>query len=107
MLPWDGHVVQARKSKALFQFTYLDRPLCLSRFDAELPLEVDDEYWVRDDPAKAFQQPPGKPSKIAAFNSHLKLTKIVAYALRTIVCFLFCKDYWLTSLASMPLTGPS
>lgn len=59
----------------------------LSRFDAELPLEVDDEYWETEDSEKAFQQPLGKPSKIAAFNSHLKLTKIAAYALRTIVRF--------------------
>ncbi|KAG8213977.1 hypothetical protein J3R82DRAFT_10726 [Butyriboletus roseoflavus] len=64
----------------------LGRPCCSGEedFDVELPLEVDDEYWETEDPEKAFQQPPGKPSKIAAFNSHLKLTKIAAYALRTI-----------------------
>ncbi|KAI9569698.1 fungal-specific transcription factor domain-containing protein [Boletus coccyginus] len=64
----------------------LGRPCCSGEedFDAELPLEVDDEYWETEDPEKAFQQPPGKPSKIAAFNSSLKLTKIVAYAMRTI-----------------------
>ena len=27
--------------------------------------EVDDEYWTNPDPALAFKQPPGKPSKIA------------------------------------------
>ncbi|KAG9316662.1 fungal-specific transcription factor domain-containing protein [Chiua virens] len=64
----------------------LGRPCCSGEeeFDVELPLEVDDEYWETDDPEKVFRQPPGKPSKIAAFNSHLKLTKIVAYAMRTI-----------------------
>ncbi|OAX39998.1 hypothetical protein K503DRAFT_715433 [Rhizopogon vinicolor AM-OR11-026] len=64
----------------------LGRPCCSGEedFDVDLPLEVDDEYWEPEDPDKAFQQPPGKPSKIAAFNSYLKLTKISAYALRTI-----------------------
>ncbi|KAH7914147.1 fungal-specific transcription factor domain-containing protein [Hygrophoropsis aurantiaca] len=64
----------------------LGRPCCAGEedFDVELPLEVDDEYWEPEDPELAFQQPEGIPSKIAAFNSYLKLTKIVAYALRTI-----------------------
>ncbi|KAG2146394.1 fungal-specific transcription factor domain-containing protein [Suillus bovinus] len=64
----------------------LGRPCCSGEedFDVDLPLEVDDEYWETEDPEKAFQQPPGKPSKIAGFNSYLKLTKISAYALRTI-----------------------
>ncbi|KAG1816057.1 fungal-specific transcription factor domain-containing protein [Suillus subaureus] len=64
----------------------LGRPCCSGEedFDVDLPLEVDDEYWETNDPEKAFQQPPGKPSKIAGFNSYLKLTKISAYALRTI-----------------------
>ncbi|KAF8134641.1 fungal-specific transcription factor domain-containing protein [Boletus edulis] len=64
----------------------LGRPCCSGEedFDAELPLEVDDEYWEPENQEGAFQQPPGKPSKIAAFNSCLKLTKILAYAMRTI-----------------------
>ncbi|EGO25312.1 hypothetical protein SERLADRAFT_437067 [Serpula lacrymans var. lacrymans S7.9] len=64
----------------------LGRPCCSGEedFDVELPLEVDDEYWEPEDPAMAFHQPADKPSMIAAFNSHLKLTKIAAYALRTI-----------------------
>ncbi|KAH7888654.1 fungal-specific transcription factor domain-containing protein [Phlebopus sp. FC_14] len=64
----------------------LGRPCCSGEedFDVDLPLEVDDEYWESEDPKKEFQQPPGKPSRIAAFNSYLKLTKIAAYALRTI-----------------------
>lgn len=56
-------------------------------FDVDLPLEVDDEYWETEDPQKAFQQPPGKPAKVAAFNSYLRLTKIAAYALRKLVRF--------------------
>ncbi|KAG6333681.1 hypothetical protein ID866_5411 [Astraeus odoratus] len=64
----------------------LGRPCCSGEedFDADLPLEVDDEYWETKDPEKAFQQPPGKPAKIAAFNSYLKLTEIAAYALRNL-----------------------
>lgn len=87
VLPWDDRAVQARKSKCPFLVTYFDKPFRLYRFDAELPLEVDDEYWETEGPEKVFQQPPGKPSKIAAFNSYLKLTQIVAYAMRTIVGF--------------------
>ncbi|KAL4073873.1 fungal-specific transcription factor domain-containing protein [Scleroderma citrinum] len=62
----------------------LGRPCCSGEedFDVDLPLEVDDEYWETEDPQKAFQQPPGKPAKVAAFNSYLRLTKIAAYALR-------------------------
>lgn len=74
----------------------------MGRFDAELPLEVDDEYWETEDPEKAFQQPSGKPSKIAAFNSHLRLTKIVAYAMRTIVRFLTLPRISIETLPSMP-----
>lgn len=64
----------------------LGRPCCSGEedFDVDLPLEVDDEYWETEDPAHAFQQPPGKPAKIAAFNSYLKLTRIAAYALRNL-----------------------
>ncbi|KAF9227310.1 hypothetical protein BS17DRAFT_775262 [Gyrodon lividus] len=64
----------------------LGRPCCSGEedFDVGLPLEVDDEYWETENPENAFQQPPDKPSRIVAFNSYLKLTKIAAYALRTI-----------------------
>lgn len=46
---------------------------------------MDDEYWETEDPEKAFHQPSGKPSTIAAFNSYIKLTQIAAYALRNLV----------------------
>lgn len=55
-------------------------------FDLELPLEVDDEYWTPSDPSQpVFKQPAGKPSMISGFISMLKLTQIMAHALRTIV----------------------
>ncbi|EEB89361.1 hypothetical protein MPER_12550 [Moniliophthora perniciosa FA553] len=53
-------------------------------FDLEPPLDVEDEFWENEDPQLAFQQPPGKPSKITAFILWLSLTQIMAFALRTI-----------------------
>ncbi|TCD69801.1 hypothetical protein EIP91_006114 [Steccherinum ochraceum] len=64
----------------------LGRP-CASRdedFDLDMPLEVDDEYWENEDPALAFKQPPGKPSRVSAFICWIKLTRIAAHALRTL-----------------------
>jgi len=54
-------------------------------FDTELPLEVDDEYWENEDGTPLFRQPPGKPSKVAAYNLWLRLTEISAFTLRTFV----------------------
>jgi hypothetical protein len=53
--------------------------------DIDLPLEVDDEYWEHPDPALAFQQPAGKPSKVTSFVQTIKLYQILSFALRTIV----------------------
>ncbi|EJD02602.1 uncharacterized protein FOMMEDRAFT_84516, partial [Fomitiporia mediterranea MF3/22] len=67
----------------------LGRPCCVREedFDLDLPLEVDDEYWIPNDPSQpAFKQPPGKPSMVSGFVSMLKLTQIMAHALRTIYC---------------------
>ena len=41
-----------------------------------MAIEVDDEYWENPDPALAFKQPEGKPSKLSFFLSLLKLTEI-------------------------------
>ena len=59
--------------------------ICLSSFDADLPIVCDDEYWVHPDPEKAFKQPPDKPSKVVFFNYVLRLSQIHGFALRTIV----------------------
>ena len=56
-----------------------------SSFDLDLPAECDDEYWSPSDPKEAFKQPPGKPSKMSYFIAYLKLSQILAFALRTIV----------------------
>jgi hypothetical protein len=56
-------------------------------FDLDLPLEVDDEYWEgRQDSEKKFEQPRNIPSRIAAFNHFIKLTQIMAFTMRTMVC---------------------
>ncbi|OSD00133.1 hypothetical protein PYCCODRAFT_1437689 [Trametes coccinea BRFM310] len=64
----------------------LGRPPCIheEEYDVALPTECDDEYWVNDDPRLAFKQPPGKPSTVSFYVTCLRLSKIVAYALRTI-----------------------
>ncbi|KAJ7230906.1 fungal-specific transcription factor domain-containing protein [Mycena haematopus] len=57
----------------------LGRPCAMQHddFEAELPTEVDDEYWEHD-----FCQPPGKPSQVAFYNSYLRLSNILAFVLR-------------------------
>jgi hypothetical protein len=58
----------------------------IDRFDVEFPEEVDDEYWENEaHPELAFKQPKGKPSVVAAFNTRIKLSQIMAFALRTVV----------------------
>jgi hypothetical protein len=54
--------------------------------DAELLLEVDDEYWPTDTPRLPFKQPSGRPSATIAFNLWVKLTQVAAFAVRTLVC---------------------
>ncbi|KAI1784087.1 fungal-specific transcription factor domain-containing protein [Ganoderma leucocontextum] len=58
---------------------------CCSReedLDLDLPLEVDDEYWENDDPELAFRQPDGKPALVSGFVHWIKLSHVVAYALK-------------------------
>ncbi|KAH8107479.1 fungal-specific transcription factor domain-containing protein [Phellopilus nigrolimitatus] len=67
----------------------LGRPCCVREedFDLDFPLEVDDEYWIPTDPTQpAFKQPAGKPSFVSCLVCVLKLTQIMAHALRTIYC---------------------
>ncbi|KAI0925293.1 hypothetical protein AcV7_005573 [Taiwanofungus camphoratus] len=53
-------------------------------FDLDLPIECDDEYWTHPNPDLAFKQPPGKPPTVTFFVCLIKLTRILAFALRTI-----------------------
>lgn len=69
-----------------FRYTFNSLELdCLCSFDVEMPLEVDDEYWIDDDPQLAFRQPSGKPSLVSAFNYFIKLSRMMAFTIRTIV----------------------
>ncbi|KAJ6542962.1 fungal-specific transcription factor domain-containing protein [Mycena capillaripes] len=52
--------------------------------DTELPIECDDEFWEPEDPAQAFVQPVGKPSRIGFFNCYLRLNNILSLALKTL-----------------------
>jgi len=62
----------------------LGRPIAIfdEDIDADLPLEVDDEYY--DEVKKEWKQPEGKPARISAFNHYVKLQGILAYAIRTV-----------------------
>ena len=48
-------------------------------------MECDDEYWDHPDPQQRFKQPADKPSLITYFILKIKLYRILAFALRTIV----------------------
>ncbi|KIY63793.1 hypothetical protein CYLTODRAFT_425777 [Cylindrobasidium torrendii FP15055 ss-10] len=52
--------------------------------DAELPANVDDEYWFTEDGRELFQQPPNVPSKVHFFNSFIQLLQLVVFSLRTV-----------------------
>ncbi|KDR75839.1 hypothetical protein GALMADRAFT_68653, partial [Galerina marginata CBS 339.88] len=66
---------------------YLGRACGLAEedFDLDLPLEVDDDYWeATEDGHGPFKQPSGVPSMVTAFNEFIKLTQIMAFAIRTL-----------------------
>ncbi|KAM5544334.1 hypothetical protein V8D89_001994 [Ganoderma adspersum] len=54
------------------------------RFDIAPPTEYDNKYWLTPEGEPSFKQPPGKPSKVAAFVCVLKLGQILAFAMRTV-----------------------
>lgn len=60
-------------------------PFC-NRFDTELPVECDDEYWENPDPSLAFVQPPDKPSNAEYYICVIKLSRIMNLALYSLVC---------------------
>ncbi|KII84068.1 hypothetical protein PLICRDRAFT_367695 [Plicaturopsis crispa FD-325 SS-3] len=54
-------------------------------FDLDLPKSCDDEYWENAQrPEQNFRQPPGKPAATDFFICLIKLTDIIALALRTV-----------------------
>ncbi|KAJ3514274.1 hypothetical protein NLJ89_g2464 [Agrocybe chaxingu] len=80
--------------RAFWVLVYMDRlasigfgrPLTIlgEDFDADLPIDCDDEYWEHPDPRKRFEQPPDKPSLVAAFLHQLKLMNILSACNRLI-----------------------
>ncbi|KAJ4468790.1 fungal-specific transcription factor domain-containing protein [Lentinula aciculospora] len=66
--------------------TLLGRPRAMSQndFDADLPIDCDDEYWDHPDPSLTFQQPAGQPSMMSYWICFLKLMKILGLTLHTI-----------------------
>ncbi|KAJ7801300.1 fungal-specific transcription factor domain-containing protein [Mycena olivaceomarginata] len=62
-----------------YMAAFLGRPMALhsEEYDAELPLEVDDEYWDQ-----GFTRPPGKPSKLSYFICNLRLYEIMGDVMR-------------------------
>ncbi|KAF5348643.1 hypothetical protein D9758_006767 [Tetrapyrgos nigripes] len=65
-------------------FTGRDCLIHDDEYDVDFPVEVDDEYWTASDPSKSFQQPADKPSLVSYFVHYLKLSDILAYAMRTV-----------------------
>ncbi|KAF8070504.1 fungal-specific transcription factor domain-containing protein [Lyophyllum atratum] len=80
--------------RAFWCLVVLDRIECASLgrrcsfgqedFDVDLPLEVDDEYWEMENTALNFTQPKGVPAKIGVFNQIIKLSQVMAFALKTL-----------------------
>ncbi|GJE89794.1 Zn(II)2Cys6 transcription factor [Phanerochaete sordida] len=82
------------KRRAFWCLIAMDRAMCtiLGRpcsmrdedFDLDFPTECDDEFWVTENPEKAFKQPPGSFSTVSHFVWYLKLMRINARALQDI-----------------------
>ncbi|KIK55975.1 hypothetical protein GYMLUDRAFT_47450 [Collybiopsis luxurians FD-317 M1] len=70
----------------LFASACLGRPRSIQDFsyDANLPIECDEEYWEHGGPELAFKQPPGEPSTMSYWNCLIKLMIILGNVLRTI-----------------------
>ena len=88
-IPWFPRISAAREVRLLHDFVTQNTDLlALLSFDLDLPIACDDEYWETGDPATAFKQPPGHPSKIEFFNHYLKLMEIYTATFSAVVCLL-------------------
>jgi hypothetical protein len=47
-------------------------------FDADPPIECDDEYWENPDPEKAFKQPNGVPCSVTTSRLAFELVQIAS-----------------------------
>ncbi|KAJ7278920.1 fungal-specific transcription factor domain-containing protein [Mycena rebaudengoi] len=78
--------------RAFWVLLYMDRMISsgmgrscaiqFDEFDLEPPIECDDDYW--EDPYHPFEQPEGLPSKIAFFNTLMRLNHILAFSLKAL-----------------------
>lgn len=59
--------------------------LMRDRFDLDYPIACDDEYWDHPDPARAFKQPEGVPSRIDFLLSVIELTTSVGPGMHVVV----------------------
>ena len=85
-IPWFPRISAAREVRLLHDFVTQNTDLlALLSFDLDLPIACDDEYWETGDPATAFKQPPGHPSKIEFFNHYLKLMEIYTATFSAVV----------------------
>ena len=97
-------VERALYNRAFWCLYHIDRYNCAaigrsvalqdSDFDADYPIEVDDQFWETGDPKHNFIQPPEAGiSKISAFVHLLKLDHIIGATLRTIYAINKEADY--------------
>ncbi|WWD01334.1 hypothetical protein V866_008277 [Kwoniella sp. B9012] len=88
-------VERALYNRAFWCLYHIDRVNCAgvgrsvalqdTDFDADYPIDVDDEYWETGDQETDFKQPEGAGiSSVAAFIQTLKLDHIIGATLRTI-----------------------
>ncbi|WWC61049.1 uncharacterized protein I303_103627 [Kwoniella dejecticola CBS 10117] len=88
-------IERALYNRAFWCLYHIDRVNCAgvgrsvalqdTDFDADYPIDVDDEYWDTGDPEKDFKQPEEAGiSTISAFIQTLKLDHIIGATLRTI-----------------------
>jgi hypothetical protein len=54
-------------------------------FDADPPVDCDDEYWECTDPEKAFKQPDGVPCSFTMFRLAFELVQMASFAQRAMV----------------------
>ncbi|KAJ7775771.1 fungal-specific transcription factor domain-containing protein [Mycena maculata] len=76
--------------RAFWVLVYMDRTVSSAmgrtcaiqydEFDLEYPIECDDEYW--EHPSQPFRQPAGVPSRVAFFNTLLRLNNILGFCLK-------------------------
>ncbi|KAF8994386.1 fungal-specific transcription factor domain-containing protein [Cyathus striatus] len=78
----------------------IGRPCAIfdDHLDVDMPVECDDEYWEHPDPTQRFKQPNGVPSTVTAFNQHLQLYKVMAFAMSTIYSLDSALNNWMSSL---------